>query len=170
MEVRFRYLKDPAFVDGFFVKDTGRLEALAYLMLVALLVYALIERIVRLGLNEHGEILIGAWSEAHGTDGACSAGRPGADRGTAHPGTGWSQAAPLRSGSFPASGAGPSRHTTPGLRGNSARRGITKNGESSRSPAWHAPLYRPPALPATIGENLSASPPGDAECGLQTEI
>lgn len=42
VEVRFRFLKDPAFVDGSFVKDKGRLEALAYLMLVALLLYALI--------------------------------------------------------------------------------------------------------------------------------
>lgn len=65
VEVRFRFLKDPAFVDGFFVKDTGRLEALAYLMLVALLVYALIERMVRLGLRKDGQMLIGAGGVKH---------------------------------------------------------------------------------------------------------
>jgi transposase len=65
VEVRFRFLKDPAFVDGFFVKDKGRLEALAYLMLVALLVYALIERLVRMGLREHKRSLIGVGGVKH---------------------------------------------------------------------------------------------------------
>ncbi|MGE5482580.1 MAG: hypothetical protein ACM3VX_06735, partial [Bacteroidota bacterium] len=50
VEVRFRFLKDPTFVNALYLKKKERVEALGYVMLVALLLYTLIERAVRSGL------------------------------------------------------------------------------------------------------------------------
>jgi transposase len=50
VEVRFRFLKDPMFVNALYLKKKERVEALGYVMLVALLLYTLIERAVRSGL------------------------------------------------------------------------------------------------------------------------
>ena len=47
VEQRFHFLKDPAFVDAVFLKKPERIEALGYVMLLALLVFRGIERRVR---------------------------------------------------------------------------------------------------------------------------
>lgn len=47
VEQRFRFLKDPAFVDAVFLKKPERIEALGYVMLMALLLFSAIERRVR---------------------------------------------------------------------------------------------------------------------------
>ena len=47
VEQRFHFLKDPAFVDAVFLKKPERIEALGFVMLLALLVFRCIERRVR---------------------------------------------------------------------------------------------------------------------------
>lgn len=47
VEQRFHFLKDPAFVDAVFLKKPERIEALGYVMLMALLLFSTIERRVR---------------------------------------------------------------------------------------------------------------------------
>ena len=46
-ERRFSFMKDPAFIDGVFVKNRERVEALGYVMLLACLVFSLLERRIR---------------------------------------------------------------------------------------------------------------------------
>ena len=46
-ERRFSFLKDPAFIDGVFLKNRERVEALGYVMLLACLVFSLLERRIR---------------------------------------------------------------------------------------------------------------------------
>jgi transposase len=46
-ERRFSFMKDPAFIDGVFLKNRERVEALGYVMLLACLVFSLLERRVR---------------------------------------------------------------------------------------------------------------------------
>lgn len=46
-ERRFSFLKDPAFIDGIFLKNRERVEALGYVMLLACLVFSLLERRIR---------------------------------------------------------------------------------------------------------------------------
>ncbi|MBU7007781.1 transposase [Peptococcaceae bacterium DYL19] len=58
VEVRFRFLKDPVFVDGIYVKNRERVLALSFVFLMALLIYALLERRVRQKLKEETEPLI----------------------------------------------------------------------------------------------------------------
>lgn len=50
VETRFRFLKDPFFADQLYLKNKERLEALAYLLLIAVLIATLLERRVRLAL------------------------------------------------------------------------------------------------------------------------
>lgn len=57
VEVRFRFLKDPVFIDGIYVKNPERVLALGFVFLMALLVYALLERRVRHNLKEENEPL-----------------------------------------------------------------------------------------------------------------
>lgn len=47
LEQRFHFLKDPAFVDAFFLHKPERVEALGYVLLMACLVFSLLERRVR---------------------------------------------------------------------------------------------------------------------------
>ncbi len=47
VERHFHFVKDPWFVDGWFLKDVERLEALGYVILLACLLYSLLERRVR---------------------------------------------------------------------------------------------------------------------------
>ena len=47
VELRFRFLKSPFFVDQLYVKNNNRVEALAYLLLIAVLIGSLLERRVR---------------------------------------------------------------------------------------------------------------------------
>jgi transposase len=54
VEACFRILKDPYFIDELFVKIPERLEALAYAMIISLMVLNLLERNVRASLKEDG--------------------------------------------------------------------------------------------------------------------
>lgn len=65
VEVRFRFLKDPYFVDQLYLKDQGWLEAFAYLLLTALLIYTLLERRVRLALAQEEQPLVGPGKVKH---------------------------------------------------------------------------------------------------------
>lgn len=47
IEHRFHFLKDPMFVDAFFLKKPQRIEALGYVLLMACLIFSLLERRVR---------------------------------------------------------------------------------------------------------------------------
>ena len=47
VEKRFQFLKDPVFVDAFFLHRPERIEALGYVLLMACLVFSLLERRVR---------------------------------------------------------------------------------------------------------------------------
>lgn len=51
VETCFRVLKDPYFIDELFIKKPKRVEALAYVMLIALMVLTLLERTVRENLK-----------------------------------------------------------------------------------------------------------------------
>jgi len=57
VEVRFKFLKDPLFVDAFYLHKASRVEALAYVLLIALLVYSLIEREARATLEKEGRMI-----------------------------------------------------------------------------------------------------------------
>ena len=58
VEVRFRFLKDPTFIDGIYVKNPARVMALGYIFLMALLIFSLLERRVRKNLKKENGILI----------------------------------------------------------------------------------------------------------------
>lgn len=47
VEQRFRFLKDPSFVDAFFLHKPERIEALGYVMMLAALVFSIMERRIR---------------------------------------------------------------------------------------------------------------------------
>ena len=47
VERHFHFVKDPLFVDGWFLKKAERLEALGYVILLACLLYSLVERRIR---------------------------------------------------------------------------------------------------------------------------
>jgi len=47
VEQRFRFLKDPSFVDAFYLQKPERVEALGYVMMLAALVFSLLERRIR---------------------------------------------------------------------------------------------------------------------------
>jgi transposase len=55
VEKRFPFLKDPAWAEVFFIKTPHRLEALGYVLLLALLVWCVWERRVRANLKASGE-------------------------------------------------------------------------------------------------------------------
>jgi transposase len=52
VEVTFKFLKSPMIVDRLFLKNNSRIEALGYLMLIALMVWSLMEREVRQNIAE----------------------------------------------------------------------------------------------------------------------
>ena len=52
VEVTFKFLKSPMIVDQLFLKNNFRIEALGYLMLIALMVWTLMEREVRQNISE----------------------------------------------------------------------------------------------------------------------
>ena len=59
VERKFAFLKDPAFVDGLFLHTPRRIEALAYVFVIACLLYSVFERRVRLQLQaSQGRILL----------------------------------------------------------------------------------------------------------------
>jgi transposase len=55
VETRFPFLKDPLLADMFFVKKPGRVEALGYVMMMALLLWSVWQRRVRTELKASGE-------------------------------------------------------------------------------------------------------------------
>jgi transposase len=52
VEVTFKFLKSPMIVDRVFLKSNSRIEALGYLMLIALMIWTLMEREVRQNISE----------------------------------------------------------------------------------------------------------------------
>lgn len=58
VEINFRVLKDPYFVDEIYLKDPNRVEAFGYILLLVLMVYTLIEYQVRDALLKEEEPLI----------------------------------------------------------------------------------------------------------------
>jgi transposase len=52
VELRFKFLKDPAFVDALFLNTPERIEALGYVLLIALFIYATMEKRLRLALEQ----------------------------------------------------------------------------------------------------------------------
>lgn len=58
VEFRFKFLHDPVFIDAIYVKKRDLVEALAYVFVIACLVFALLERQVRRALPARGEKLV----------------------------------------------------------------------------------------------------------------
>jgi transposase len=58
VETSFRVLKDPYFIDQLFIKTPYRVEAMAYVMLMALMVLTLLERTIRQNLKSEQERII----------------------------------------------------------------------------------------------------------------
>ena len=52
VEMSFRFLKSPMIVDRVFLKNNSRIEALGYLMLIALIIWTLMEREVRQNISK----------------------------------------------------------------------------------------------------------------------
>ena len=59
VEKRFKVLKSPKFMNSLFLKTPQRVEALVYLLLIALMMLTVAERIVRDDLKKGGEVLHG---------------------------------------------------------------------------------------------------------------
>lgn len=58
VETSFKFLKDPFFVGPIYLKNPERVEALAYVLLIALLMFGILERRVREALKKETEPLI----------------------------------------------------------------------------------------------------------------
>lgn len=58
VETSFKFLKDPLFVGPIYLKKPGRVEALAYVLLIALLMFGILERRVREAMKHETEPLI----------------------------------------------------------------------------------------------------------------
>lgn len=59
VEKKFKQLKSPQFVNSLFLESVTRVEALAYLMLITLMVLSVAEYVVRRGLKEDDDFIIG---------------------------------------------------------------------------------------------------------------
>jgi len=53
VETSFKFIKDPSFIGPIFLERDDRIEAMAYLILIAYLVYAILQRRVRNSCEEH---------------------------------------------------------------------------------------------------------------------
>lgn len=70
VEQGFRFLKDPVYVDGIYVKNTERVVALGYVFLMSLLIYTLLQRRVRNNLAaEKDPVLIPGKRKTHNPTG-----------------------------------------------------------------------------------------------------
>lgn len=58
VETSFKFLKDPMFVGPIYLKKPQRVEALAYVLLIALLIFGILERRVREAMKHESEPLI----------------------------------------------------------------------------------------------------------------
>lgn len=52
VELRFKFLKDPMFVDSLFLKTPERIEALGYVLLIALFIYMTLEERIRTAIKQ----------------------------------------------------------------------------------------------------------------------
>jgi len=59
VEKRFQQLKNPHFVNTLYLKKTKRIEALAYLILLTIMILSVMEQVVRKGLKEENETVVG---------------------------------------------------------------------------------------------------------------
>lgn len=58
VEQRFRFLKDPLFVEALYLHTPSRLEALGYVMIMACLVYSILEHRVRRVLQQRQQEIV----------------------------------------------------------------------------------------------------------------
>ena len=58
VELSFRFLKNPVYIDGIYVKNTERVVAIGYVFLMALLIYVLLQRRVRRNLAKETKPLV----------------------------------------------------------------------------------------------------------------
>ena len=59
MEQNFGFLKDPVIVNALFLKSPRRIEALGLVLVLALMVWRLMERTMRISLKESGSKVVG---------------------------------------------------------------------------------------------------------------
>ncbi|MHB1394962.1 MAG: IS1634 family transposase [Clostridia bacterium] len=59
VEKKFQQLKSPHFVNSIYLDSPTRVEAFAYLMLISILMLSIAEHVVRRGMKENDEIIIG---------------------------------------------------------------------------------------------------------------
>ena len=59
VEMNFRFLKDPVIVNNTFLKKAERIEALGFILLLSLMVWNLIQQVLREHLKEHRKSILG---------------------------------------------------------------------------------------------------------------
>lgn len=59
VEKKFQQLKSPQFVNSLYLKSPQRIEALVYMILIAMMVLSVVERVVRREMHEHNQLVIG---------------------------------------------------------------------------------------------------------------
>ena len=59
VEINFRFLKDPVIVNDTFLKKAERIEALGFILLLSLMVWNLIQQVIREHLIEHQKPILG---------------------------------------------------------------------------------------------------------------
>ncbi|WP_342774511.1 hypothetical protein [Biomaibacter acetigenes] len=57
VETSFRFLKSPIFLDAIYLKKESRIEALCYVLFLALFIYQILQRRMRKALEEQGEYI-----------------------------------------------------------------------------------------------------------------
>ena len=67
VENRFKFVKTPLYVAPLWLQKNERLEALSYVILMALAVYIILQRRVRLALENENELLIVAGNKKNST-------------------------------------------------------------------------------------------------------
>jgi len=58
VETSFKFLKDPTYLDAIYLKKESRIEALAYVLLLALLIHRILQRRVRKALETEGSHMV----------------------------------------------------------------------------------------------------------------
>jgi len=59
VEKRFQQIKDPHFINALYLDKPERVEALAYLILLTIMILSVMEQVVRTGLKEENETVVG---------------------------------------------------------------------------------------------------------------
>ena len=57
VETSFKFIKSPRYLNAIYMKNKGRVEALAYVMVLALFIYQTLQRRIRATLREQGTAL-----------------------------------------------------------------------------------------------------------------